>query len=134
MCWGSGTSGQLGSGALTQRNPRPTAVTGLHGAAIALAAGSAHACAVTGQGVQCWGTGRHGELGDGSLGMQATPVDVAGLPSDPGVTGLGGGNAHTCALTAGGQMFCWGRNVGGEIGLGLPMSRAAPAVVSLGCR
>ena len=91
-----------------------------------------HTCALTtGGGVLCWGYNGYGELGDGTTTDQWTPTAVSGLSS--GVTAVAAGGDHTCALTAGGGVLCWGRNQNGELGDGTTTSRNAPTpVVGLG--
>jgi alpha-tubulin suppressor-like RCC1 family protein len=81
-----------------------------------LSVGGYHACALLADGtVECWGTAREGELGNGSNTYSLTPVPVSGLT---GVTSLGAGELHTCAILAGGMAACWGDNQGGGLGNG----------------
>ena len=122
QCWGSNDVGQLGSatnsGAFNP-NPTPTVVTGLASGVGALAAGSVHTCALTTTGgAYCWGLNRYGQLGtatnNGTGSPNPTPTAVTGLTS--GVAALTAGLDHTCALTAGGGVQCWGRNRYGQLG------------------
>ena len=79
---------------------------------ISIGSSGAHACAVVDKGVQCWGFGYNGRLGNGSNDDQSIPVDVVSADgsTDPlsGVTADSAGNEHTCAD---GQ---WGREVLGR--------------------
>ncbi len=115
-CWGWNTRGALGNGTTTERDT-PGDVKGLTSGAGAVAAGYSHTCAVmTGGGLKCWGSNSEGQLGDGTTTDRHTPVDVAGLAST--VEAVTGGFAHTCALTTGGGVQCWGRNDSGQLGDG----------------
>jgi len=114
-CWGNGTSGQLGTGALGTGSALPLPVEGGH-SFTALEAGGDHTCALDAQGTAyCWGLGVFGQLGIGAPASVATPSPVAGgLTYSQIATGL----YSTCALTAGGTAYCWGGNEFGEVGAG----------------
>ena len=120
FCWGANDVGQLGSGAANPTpNPTPTVVSGLD--AVALAAGTDHACAVKrGGAVACWGRGYEGQIGDGQ--PRALPTTATATPSSvSGITnaiGVGAGGNHSCAPTSTGTILCWGENGRGEIGKG----------------
>ena len=74
-----------------------------------------HSCARHTDGaVSCWGSNLHGALGDGTAAhVRSFARRVPGLPGD--VVQLSVGNAHTCVLTAGGDVWCWGSNLNGQI-------------------
>jgi alpha-tubulin suppressor-like RCC1 family protein len=126
-CWGSNASGQLGDGS-GARHSTPVGVSGLSGGVAAIAAGSEHACALTtGGAVWCWGANFSGQLGDGTNVNRGTPVNVSGLAG--GVVEIAAGSEHTCALTAGGAIACWGANFSGQLGDGTHANRNTPAGV-----
>ena len=93
-----------------------TALANQHGApAVTIAAGASHVCELTsGGGVRCWGYNGDGELGDGTAVARLAPVGVTGLAR--GVRAVAAGGYHACALTNGGAVKCWGRNVDGQLG------------------
>jgi alpha-tubulin suppressor-like RCC1 family protein len=128
MCWGSNESGQLGNGT-TSDSSLPVGVAGLGSGVIAIAAGGAHTCAlVDGGGVKCWGSNGGGQLGDGSTVGSSVPVEVSGL--DHGVTAVAAGGWHTCAVTTGGGVTCWGYNYYQQLGTGGATDSTVPVPVS----
>ena len=76
-CWGSGTSGEIGNGILSD-TPAPTAVTGIT-TATALAASERFTCALLTDGtISCWGNNQGAQLGDGTVLAAGTPGAVFG--------------------------------------------------------
>jgi alpha-tubulin suppressor-like RCC1 family protein len=115
-CWGNNFLGQLGDGTRTDRL-LPVSVSELPQRVVALANGEVHSCAILqGGAVRCWGMNFYGQLGDGTDELGLMPVTPIGLGS--GVQQIGGGENHTCALTAAGGVKCWGANYSGQLGDG----------------
>jgi alpha-tubulin suppressor-like RCC1 family protein len=107
-CWGANTTGQVGTGASSQR--ATPAIVPLPGLAGALAAGWSHSCALTTDGAaHCWGQNNAGQLGDGTRDARSSPVRVTGGHR---FVSIAAGSTHTCALTAAGEVYCWGRIAG----------------------
>lgn len=85
----------------------------------------AFACALTTNGeMYCWGSNKHGELGQGSwsIGLQHTPIRVGGLLQGKTVRDIATSYWTPCALTTepdtGDRLYCWGRNHGGAGAVG----------------
>jgi alpha-tubulin suppressor-like RCC1 family protein len=95
-----------------------------------VAAGGAHACAITSSGgAKCWGANDRGQLGDGSNIARSSPVQVAGLTS--GVTAIAASHgSFTCALTSAGAVKCWGFNQFGQLGNGSTTDSHIPVSVA----
>lgn len=129
-CWGHDAFGQLGDvvDVSVSVSGTPVEVKGLAQDNLNLAAGAYHTCAVTGAGrVKCWGKNEHGQLGDGTQKDSSTPVDVIGLAQE--VKAVAAGAEHTCALTAGGAILCWGQNNAGQLGNGRSQDSLTPVQV-----
>lgn len=128
MCWGFNMYGNLGNGTQDAQNV-PTQVSGLTAGVKAVSAGDNHTCAITDAGgVKCWGWNMFGQLGDGTTQNRNTPVDVSGLTE--GVTSIvAGGAPHTCAITNGGGVKCWGNNNAYSVGDGTRAARYVPTDV-----
>lgn len=103
--------------------------------ATALSSGEGHTCAIiegtAGGGVQCWGYGEDGQLGDGAVQDSWTPVHVAFLRGDsgqPDVTDVSAGHEFTCVVADGGAK-CWGDNDNGQLGDDSTANRTVPTDV-----
>ena len=83
-----------------------------------ITAGIGHTCAITpADGIRCWGLNEAGQLGDRTWVDSTVPVHVVDVLAS-GVTDLDAGHHHTCALTSGGRVMCWGKNDKGQLGNG----------------
>jgi hypothetical protein len=159
VCWGDGSSGQLGQGTLAG-SATPVAVQRI-GAdaydvvdafgepasvrAFQVSAGAAHTCArvstsagSAGLGVRCWGATNLGELGNGAgLCLAGTICDPKPPnPSPQRVTGvtsaahLAAGGHHTCVVLTTGAGRCWGLGDQGQLGNGATVRSSTPVGVS----
>ncbi len=127
-CWGLNDYGEVGDGSTTNRFT-PVDVSGLSSGISAVAVGGRHTCALTtAGGVKCWGQNFYGQVGDNTTATRTTPVDVTGLTS--GVTAIAAGSYHSCALTSGGGVKCWGFNANGQVGDNTTTNRLTPVDVS----
>ncbi len=136
QCWGSNDAGQLGREGMG--GPMPMAVTGLMGA-VEIAAGRRVTCAIVGndRNVSCWGAA----MGAGGT-AGATPRQILVAPGMPlrdaveiAVTGTSIGGAHACARRRDGNVWCWGLNDDGQLGIAttIESATAVQSVCSPGC-
>lgn len=95
----------------------------------ALTAGLSHTCLLrAGGSVACWGSDESGQLGRGTdEDASATPSNVPGLID---IRSISAGDAHVCALTAIGDVVCWGENSYGQLGDGTTDSRNRPTPIA----
>jgi alpha-tubulin suppressor-like RCC1 family protein len=130
-CWGTfgtDTYSGLGTGNNADGSWTPLPVAGTRSWR-QLTAGSLHSCGITLANVPfCWGFNFNGQNGDGTTTIATgSPTRVAGGLSMTGVaTGVEVLHAfddpdaqHSCGITAGGRIYCWGHNLYGQLGTGL---------------
>jgi alpha-tubulin suppressor-like RCC1 family protein len=114
-CWGSGERGALGNGGTTD-SLVPVEVVGVTDAD-AIAAGALFSCVLRSGGVAtCWGSGTDGSLGDGTIGERSQPANSVSLADIVELSART--SEHVCARTGGGDVYCWGDNLYGQIGDG----------------
>lgn len=128
-CWGCNNFRQLAqatSGGLAQV-PHLTLLGNYR--TQSASSGTKHTCAVVGAidpsasvgrvGLGCWGTEDEGALGDGLPVASRADTPVEALLTDAGangVTSVSAGEAHTCAIDADQNLFCWGKTDFGQAG------------------
>ncbi len=131
-CWGGASTGRLGNGSTTG-SPVPVDVSGIDAGAIAVSAGSGHACASIAGTLKCWGLNSRGQLGIGVSVSSTTPAAVEGLVA--GIASISAGpmmndTGHSCAVGVAGAIHCWGLNWEGQLGDGSRGAAATPVAVS----
>ncbi|MGI9188353.1 MAG: RCC1 domain-containing protein [Gaiellales bacterium] len=127
VCWGAGTSGQLGNAASAD-SAAPVAVAlpkTVEGVG-EVAAGGASTCVVatekTGskpQSIWCWG----------AIVAADVPTRVE-LPGGLEASHVSVGLAHACAVANDGTVWCWGANESGQLGNGTQAASATPVRVA----
>ncbi len=127
-CWGRNSNGRLGNNSTTQSQV-PVGVTGMSSGVSMITAGDSHSCLLKTSGeAYCWGFNSSGQLGDGTVIERLVPVAVGGGLA-AGTSIAAGGN-HTCALVSTGEVFCWGNNATGQLGIGSFVNKTTPQYVS----
>lgn len=115
-CWGENSNGTLGIGN-NQYVRGSVQVLGIEGAKSIAVGGSSVCSLLENNSIKCWGNGRNGVLGQIRPVNSLVPIDVVGLPS-VGFQKLYAGRESYCVVTNNNQVYCWGENFYGNLGLG----------------
>jgi alpha-tubulin suppressor-like RCC1 family protein len=137
-CWGQNLLGQLGNGSTTSTSS-PTLVDLLFNP-VAIAGGFGHSCASLADGTaRCWGDNAAGQLGNTTTTSSTTPtlvqfsplfgIGVTLLRPLRGVVNITTGRRHSCALSVGGGVSCWGENTFGQLGNNSTTNSTVPVAV-----
>lgn len=95
-----------------------------------VAAGGAHMLALTKDGqAWSWGWGEDGRLGHGATEDFLKPEPIPTLGPAVGVVSVSAGGGHSLALTESGQVYGWGFNASGRLGLGNESSVMTPTLI-----
>lgn len=144
-CWGVGSNGRLangssasityptmtGTGGSTPIGTTPVGTTSTVPALAAdgpIASGGSHSCGTANGHLFCWGTNTNGQLGTGDTTSQSQPLQLQSI-STKYVTKVSAGTNHTCAIIDG-QVYCWGLNTSGQLGLNDTTQRLIPTLVN----
>ena len=137
-CWGYNGQGQLGNNSTTNQK-QPVIVEGVGGVGAlsgiaSVSAGQNFSCGVTSPGnVYCWGYNNYGQLGINNTTTKKTPVEVlgvGGVGNLSGIVSVAGGASHACALSTAGNVYCWGYNGYGQLGVGSTTTQKVPVEVT----
>ena len=129
--WGMNQFGQMGNGTVNPfLGPQVTVPVLVNNSSpgeainnpLQVTAGYQFGAALTTNGtVWTWGSGTHGELGNGASGGSHTPTQVPGLTK---ITAISAGWFHILALKSDGTVWGWGNNSNGELGDGTAFNRS----------
>ncbi|XP_057540979.1 ultraviolet-B receptor UVR8 isoform X2 [Amaranthus tricolor] len=124
--WGNGDYGRLGLGNVNSQW-KPVACSAFNGDLLrSISCGGAHTLFLTESGrVYASGLNDFGQLGisdDKDYSME--PTKISGIKKD--VKQIFAGYCHSCAITVDGELYMWGKNSNGQLGLG----KSAPKAVS----
>lgn len=134
FCWGEVARGAIGDrtdGPAGASNQLPSQV--FAGAAFdQVSAGLHYTCALDQtRRIQCWGAGTEGQLGDPRLRDWATPQLVTTTDQATFRRVEASWGVHTCGLSRGSALYCWGRGDVGQLGNGTTTFTATPVRVQV---
>ncbi|XP_021888390.1 ultraviolet-B receptor UVR8-like isoform X3 [Carica papaya] len=137
LTFGWGLYGQCGHGN-TNDQLRPTVVSSLLGTQVqSVAAGLWHTVCISTEGrVYAFGGNQFGQLGTGTDHAETSPklLDAPSLDNKHAIV-VSCGARHTIILTEDGQVYSWGWNKYGQLGLGDSTDRNTPSLIQInGCR
>jgi len=92
--------------------------------------GNGHTLALDGSGdVYAWGMNSDGQLGQGTTANSNVPLLVSGLPA--GIVDVRAGGIHSLALDSLGDVWAWGQNNEGQLGIGSTTNQSSPVSVGI---
>jgi hypothetical protein len=118
--WGRNNCGQLGHGNCSEKYQIPTQVQGMATKiSLLAAAGGQHSLVLTESNkVYAFGNNNFGQLGLGSKEKVVSRPDIVSSLRTSGVCAIACGYSHSVALLKNEQLYSWGRNDCGQLGLG----------------
>ena len=142
QCWGRGFGGQLGSNEqITSNKAQIVSESDSSGTGDLLdmaqvSSGENHSCALNSSGqVYCWGLGFLGDGEDVRISQRPVLVPQGLVETDvdedfiPVIAQISVGTEHTCAVTVGGKVLCWGEGYAGRLGNGSGGDKLRPEYV-----
>jgi len=134
--WGYDADGQLGDGRIKRPSYVPVRVQLPHPVTQVAQGGSiwhnGQTLAMLSDGsLWAWGDDRAGQLGDGTTGIQPSPVRIH-PPAGVTYKSLATGAATSYAVSTTGQVYAWGASQAGQVGDGHTVTALAPVLVASG--
>lgn len=118
--WGNNERGQIGNGLQKCQSVSPYIISfkSNNRRIVDVCCGRYHSLMLTDFGqVYSWGYNWDGECGNGNRDEQLTPYKINGF-NNKKVIAISCGGAHSMALTESGEVFSWGYNGDGQLGIG----------------
>jgi alpha-tubulin suppressor-like RCC1 family protein len=134
--WGENNEGQVGNGSTTDVYTPTEISIGGDCAKLKLSGQSAscHVHAIRADGkLYGWGGNAYGQIGDNSTTDRTTPTLISTLGQSTGfevidIWGMGGDWGFNYALTDNGNVYSWGHNTVGNLGLGDNVNKLVPTL------
>lgn len=130
--WGHNGYCQLGNGSTNQGSIPALITINLSGHKIVqVTCGSHHSMALSSSGeIYAWGQNNCGQVGSGSTSNQASPRKITSCIGHRRATWIACGQTSSMAVLDNGDVFGWGYNGNGQLGLGNNVNQPNPCRVS----
>uniref|UniRef100_A0A8C5QVY9 RCC1 and BTB domain containing protein 2 n=1 Tax=Leptobrachium leishanense TaxID=445787 RepID=A0A8C5QVY9_9ANUR len=130
--WGHNAYSQLGNGSANQAlTPSHVSTNLISKKVVSLACGSHHTLVSTSDGeVYAWGYNNSGQVGSGSTANQPIPRKVTSCLQSKIVTGIACGQMSSMAVVDNGEVYAWGYNGNGQLGLGSSGNQPTPCRIA----
>lgn len=136
-CWGDNGSGELGVGATPLKSavalPTKVSATKMLTGIRTVATGADVSCAMTTKAaLLCWGRNTEGQMGNGTYTNVLFPTaPKIGKKALTNVTQIAMGlGSHLCAIDTSKNIYCWGANANGQLGLNSTEAKNAPTMMN----
>ncbi|CAK8672771.1 RCC1 and BTB domain-containing protein 1-like [Clavelina lepadiformis] len=129
--WGHNSYMQLGNGG-TAPSLRPSLLTrNIPQKVIQMACGSHHSMVLTVDGeVFAWGYNNCGQIGSGSTSNQGSPRKVTACIGNKRIIHISCGQTASMAVTESGEVYSWGYNGNGQLGVGNNVNQTNPCRIA----
>jgi alpha-tubulin suppressor-like RCC1 family protein len=131
--WGANSNGQLGVGNIASRSSPVAVLGGLKFRKVAVGSGCAVGLDHTGV-AYAWGLNSSGELGLGDLIPRSSPVAVLGGLVFRDVHVIPNSSNSFYGITEYGDLYAWGGNINGQLGIGSTADKSSPTLIVGGLR
>jgi len=134
-CQGDNTYGQQGDNTVTARST-PNKILLFEKPLTSISTGSQHTCGIDYDGsLYCWGYNALGGVGVGTTtatytGRQEVTVEANGLENNRALQ-VSVGTYHTCSIFDDLQLYCWGYNNYGQLGIDSVTQQNRPQIVNM---
>ncbi len=110
-CWGNNGNGELGNGTF---DVSLTPVKSGNDQWKSLSAREVTTCGIrVDDTLRCWGFNDHGQVGNDATDTEPSPTALANDTET--WSAVGAGSLHSCGITTGGALACWGNNDHGQL-------------------
>lgn len=126
--WGHNGYCQLGNGSSNQ-GIHPSSLSQFFSGqlVVKVACGSHHSLALTRDGeIYAWGQNNCGQVGTGTTANQPTPRKISSVIGARNVVSISCGQTSSVALLENGEVYGWGYNGNGQLGLGNNVNQPVP--------